>query len=176
MVESVIDPWNEEIAGERIVNWNDDALYEDLPAEVLEEIWNIIHQHYIILPIWGYDHGGLAINTSRSGQFADPWDSGMLGYIYVSKKQVKEEYNWKYLTAQRIEKIKSYLRSEVEIYDYYLQGRVYGYVSTCDLCGEEDSCWGFYGEEWKENGLMDYIDGYCQCVERQYNQLIAIRD
>lgn len=41
-----------------------------------------------------------------------------------------------------------YLKSEVETYDQYLTGDVYGYVIE-DKEGEElDSCWGFYGEEY----------------------------
>jgi len=130
----------------------------------------------IFLYVYGYDHGGLAISTRRIGQFADPWDSGTLGVIYVTRDKVKSEYGWKYLTKERIEKIESYLRSEVEIYDLYLQGRSYGFVSTCDLCGAEDSVWGFYGENWKENGLLEYVDGYCQCIERQYVESMAIKE
>lgn len=52
------------------------------------------------------------------------------------------------------------LKGEVETYDDYLTGRVYGYViekkETCACCGtvsEEhvDSCWGFYGDSAKED-------------------------
>jgi len=133
----------------------------------------IAEEDPIFLYVHGYDHGGLSISTN---QFADPWDSGTLGVIYVSKEKVKKEFSWKYLTAPRIEKIKSYLNNEVEIYNDYIQGNVYGYVSTCNYCGAEDSCWGFYGDDWKENGMLEYVGGYCQCVERQYNQLVAIKE
>jgi hypothetical protein len=129
----------------------------------------------IYLPVYMYDHSGIGISTDNSRYpYNCPWDSGMLGYIYVTKEQVKEEYGWERLTQERIEKIKSYLNSEVEIYHLFLQGRCYGFHSQCNRCGEEDSCWGFYGEDWKDNGLMDYVDGYCSCMERAYNNLVAI--
>ena len=135
----------------------------------------------IALAVRGYDHGGLTISAGNSlGLFRypynDSWDSGLLGYIYVTKERVRRDYGWKNLTKERIAKIESYLRSEVDIYDLYLQGRVYGYIATCDSCGEEDSCWGFYGEEWKENGVYEHTDYYCSCLERQYNQLVDIRE
>jgi len=155
------------------------AAYNNIPnpdAEgnyPLNAINDLLNKHFIILPIFAYEHGGITLNTSG---FYCPWDSGQVGYIYVSKDKVKSEYGWKYLTKERIEKIESYLKSEVEIYNYYVMGRVYGYTSTCDLCGEEDSCWGFYGENWKDNGLLEYVDGYCRCIERQYVESMAIKE
>jgi hypothetical protein len=75
------------------------------------------------------------------------------------------------------------LTSEVETYNQYLTGDVYGFkliklnqdkvkmymelyevdkfenIPDEDLIdlGEEDSCWGFYGTDWKENGIADNI-------------------
>lgn len=57
------------------------------------------------------------------------------------------------------------LKAEVDIYDQYLRGDVYGYVSgyieKCPCCGNEkfvasDSCWGFYGTDFASNGLLYY--------------------
>jgi hypothetical protein len=53
------------------------------------ELFTQISKHVLILPIYGYEHGGLTIRTSK---FLCPWDSGQVGYIYVSKKQAREEY------------------------------------------------------------------------------------
>ena len=62
-------------------------------------------------------------------------------------------------------KVEEYLKNEVEIYDQYLTGDVYGFdlvkVSTCDEGHEHeesiDSCWGFYGSDIKENGMLDNL-------------------
>lgn len=51
------------------------------------------------------------------------------------------------------------LKGEVETYDDYLTGRVYGFdlseVHRCECCGTKeyesiDSCWGFYGDDLKQ--------------------------
>lgn len=50
------------------------------------------------------------------------------------------------LTPERVEKIKEILRGEVEIYDQYLRGEVYGFIVEDDDGEHIDSCWGFYGD------------------------------
>jgi hypothetical protein len=42
------------------------------------------------------------------------------------------------------------LRCEVYVYDQYLSGEVYGWVT------ETDSCWGFSGSDVEANGLLEY--------------------
>lgn len=118
----------------------------------------------IVLPVYMYDHSGIALSTSNSCYpFNDMWDAGQVGYIFVEISKVKSEFNWHNLTRARIEKINKILQAELQEYAYYINGEVYGFINTCDVCGEElDSCWGFFGSNWKENGLMEYASG-CAC-------------
>lgn len=96
---------------------------------------------HIILPLYLYDHGGITIDTKP---FSCPWDSGQVGYIVVSKEKVKEEYGIQRLTPKVKSKALSILNAEVEEYNKYITGEVYGYRIIEN--GEEvDSCWGFYG-------------------------------
>jgi hypothetical protein len=96
---------------------------------------------FIVLPVYAYIHSTVVLNTTS---FSCPWDSGQSGVIRVSKAKVLKEFNWKYLSRPRIEKIKGYLKQEVETFSQYLQGEVYGFEVT-DLQGNHiDSCWGFY--------------------------------
>ena len=112
--------------------------------EMKEEIIKQENVH-TILPLYLYDHSGITMSTSP---FHCPWDSGQVGWIFVSKDKVKNE-------GIDESKIESILKGEVETYDQYLTGDVYGYkvyeVSECDHGHEHlkdlDSCWGFYGEE-----------------------------
>lgn len=101
---------------------------------------------YIALKIYLYDHSGLAIS---SGPFACPWDSGLFGMVAVSIEKVKKEYGWKKITAARRRKIESYLQGEIDAYDQYLRGEIYGYRITLEDNDDEvlDSCWGFFGDE-----------------------------
>jgi hypothetical protein len=96
----------------------------------------------IILPVFLYDHSGLAMNTIG---FHCPWDSGQVGFIYVTLEAVREEFGAKRVTKALREKAKDILRAEIVSYDAFLGGRVFGYVIEAD--GEEiDACWGFVGD------------------------------
>lgn len=102
----------------------------------------------IVLPLFLYNHSGISMSTRSfigRAHHAE-WDSGQVGWIYVEKEKIKKEYGWKKLTKKRREKIIQYLIGEVETYDNYLTGEVYGFMVEKD--GDDvDSCWGFYGDE-----------------------------
>lgn len=113
----------------------------------------------VILPLYLYDHGGLAINTTG---FSCAWDSGQIGFIFVSKEKIRNEYGYKKLTPKVKDIVENFLKGEVEAYNKYLSGEVYGYkvykVEEDDDV-ELDSCWGFYDEEECLNeakGIVEY--------------------
>jgi hypothetical protein len=118
----------------------------------------------VILPLYLYDHSGITMKTSP---FGCNWDSGQVGWIVVSKEQVRKEYNVKRINKELIEKVTKVLEGEVKTYDQYLTGDIYGYkiskVTECDFGHEHkeevDSCWGFYGEDecmTEAEGIVDY--------------------
>lgn len=109
----------------------------------------------IILPIYMYDHSGITINTTG---FSCPWDSGQIGFIYVSKETARKEYGWKNITKERKEKLAEYLRNEVKTYDQFLTGDVWGFVIKDDTDEEVDSCWGFYGRDYCEEDAKSIVD------------------
>lgn len=119
----------------------------------------------VILPLYLYDHSGITISTSP---FSCRWDSGQIGWVYVSKKKLREEYNVKRITKAIIEKATKVLEGEVKTYDQYLTGDVYGYiiykVSTCEKGCEHkeevDSCWGYYGENDCMSEAEDIVQHY----------------
>lgn len=99
----------------------------------------------IILPLYLYDHSGITISCSP---FSCPWDSGQVGFVWVSMDDVRKEYSCRAVTKTIREKAIKCLQQEIETYDEYLTGQVYGYVVK-DEDGEDlDSCWGFYGLEY----------------------------
>ena len=96
----------------------------------------------VLLPVYLYDHSGLTINTTG---FHCPWDSGQIGYIYVSNKKLREEFNAPRITKALRNKAKDILQSEINSYDEHLLGNVFGY--TIKKNDEElDACWGFFGD------------------------------
>lgn len=120
-----------------------DSYYEDSIDDYLLKKFS---KYFIWLPVYIYEHSGITISASRSYPYNDRWDSGTLGFIYVDKEKVKEEYSWKKLTSKRVEQIVNYLRSEVEYYDDYITGNVYGFTIEDNEGKEIDSCWGFIGD------------------------------
>lgn len=141
--------------------------YNELVKDFRQFKIDKLDKKLIILPLYLFDHSGITISTSnRDFKAFDSagWDWGQVGFIYTEKAEVLKEYGWRKWTKARVEKIENHLRSEVEVYDQYLQGDIYGFVLTKRLpCGhwdEEDynSCWGFYGSNWKTNGMREHLD------------------
>jgi hypothetical protein len=173
-----------------------DELFERLCYEVLhkdddeiyglhwQDMFNMLNESNLILikPINMYEHSGITVSTSNVYPYNDRWDSGVVGFIYVTKKIIFDqcgcitEDNWK-------ERADKYIEGEMETYDQYLRGDVYGFTLTkivtkqdkCPHCGiireyeeevEEDSCWGFYGDCLEDNGMLDNI-GNLKFVEEE---------
>ena len=87
-----------------------------------------------------------------------------------------------------VDNVTAALTAEIETLDQWLRGDVYGYViehrTLCALCEaqyraeddetpeapdecphcaiEDDSCWGFYGADPRENGMAGYLDEHAK--------------
>ena len=113
-----------------------------------EEWWEKNGKGGICLPLYLYDHSGITISC---GPFSCPWDSGQVGYVFITREEIL--YEWgnmgkaKVVTKKMREQAENVLRGEVETYDQYLTGEVYGYIIEDEDGNELDACWGFYGEE-----------------------------
>jgi len=121
----------------------------------LAELEEIFFSEFIALPLYIYDHSGVTMATTP---FGCRWDSSKVGYIYLSKEKAREEYGWKKITKARREKLLSYLEAEVKEFDQYITGDVYRFKVEDEDGEEVDSCGGFYGTDWENNGIKDHID------------------
>lgn len=108
----------------------------------------------VILPLFLYDHSGITMKTTS---FNDQWDSGQVGFIFVTKKQAREQFSKKRISKQFTKKLEDYMVGEVETYDQYLTGDVYGFQIINQEGEEEDSCWGFFGDDPKTNGMAEHF-------------------
>lgn len=89
----------------------------------------------IVLPLYLYDHSGITMSTSP---FSCPWDSGQVGFIYVTPDTLTDEW----LADRTEQQIRDYLVGEVQTYDYYLRGEVYYYtVEKPSVCDHGDTHW-----------------------------------
>ena len=113
----------------------------------------------IALPLYLMDHSGLWMDTS-SARFAAVdsygWDWGQVGYIYVTRQKVREDFRVKHISPQLRDLVERMLQAEVREYNDYLQGDVYGYTVEDDEGRTLDSCWGFIGGP-EDSGILDYI-------------------
>lgn len=110
----------------------------------------------IILPVFMYEHSGVALNT---GGFYDPWDSGQVGFIYITYDKIKEEYGYKKLTVARRAKIEELLNGEVKEYGSYLNGEVY-YIQIRDAENNEvESYGGLIGSDWIDDNVQSEYPG-----------------
>lgn len=119
----------------RLMQERESEVHDKYPPDEIapEHLMRYIDKHFHVLPLYLLDHSGLSMST---GSFKDPWDSGQVGWIYMSKDKAAKE---------GITDPPALLRSEVAEYDQYLTGDVWGYEIT-DADGHHlDSCWGFYG-------------------------------
>ena len=129
-------------------------------GEMENHIWKNLNAA-VVLPIYMYDHIGITINTTG---FSCQWDSGQVGFIYATKKNIKEWFNVKRVSEQLVRKVTEILEGEVKDMDTYLTGDVYGFelykLNKCDQGHEHkeliDSCSGFFGDNFVTNGLLDH--------------------
>lgn len=109
------------------------------------------------LPLYLYDHSGI---TMRTTSFACRWDSGQVGFAFMTRETALREFGGKRLTKAIIEKAEGLIRGEVETYDTYLRGEIYGYVIDDEDGATVESCWGFYGLDYAiEEGsdMLQYL-------------------
>jgi len=112
----------------------------------------------VILPLYLYDHSGITISTSP---FDCRWDSGQVGFIFVSKHKIKKE-------GIDETKVEEYLKGEVETYDKYLTGEVYGFtIYEIEICnkGHEHKTFvegygGFFSEDECESEGKSMLEHY----------------
>lgn len=119
----------------------------------------------VSLPLYLYDHSGLAMSTTP---FGCPWDSGCVGAILVSHDKIQQEYGD--TSEETIEKVEEYLRNEVAEMHAYLAGESYS-MRAYQAKGAEDSddedepvneqdiidCSGFLGSDPRTNGMIHHL-------------------
>lgn len=129
-----------------------------------EEIADYIRSNHgdallLIQPLYLIDHSGISIST---GSFRDRWDSGQVGFIFVTDHHYVEAMGE---TNDSIESKRAWaekvIAQEVELYDTYLQGLVY-FGELLDLDnpgGEREMSGDYYGYKHRESGLLQDLLG-----------------
>lgn len=126
-------------------------------------------------PIRAYIHSGITISMSATTYpFNDVWDSGLAGFVYVTKEKAREEFpNLRnralWLACERVAK------AEIETLDMYLTGQVYGYWVWKK--GEDkhdgESCWGYYGYDDCLSEAKGVVDQLVEAAQREADEAQA---
>ena len=117
----------------------------------------------VALPLFLYDHSGITMKTTP---FSCGWDSGQVGFIYATREQILKEYGVKKVTSKIREKVEKLLIAEVDTYDKYLTGEVFGFIieKNGDI---EDICYGFY--DTPENIIKE-----CKSIIDTYDEQLTL--
>jgi hypothetical protein len=121
-----------------------------------QEVHDLIKQEQAIsLPVYIYSHSGETVSTSNNHYpFTDPWDAGRLGLIFVTADKIRAEFKVKRISKQVRAKVAKILESEIETYNQWLTGDVWGYeifgpdCEDLESADSIDSCWGYYRSEF----------------------------
>lgn len=110
----------------------------------LERYLTLAHGAVVVVPLYLYDHSGISMSTGSfigRAQHAE-WDSGMVGIAWITRDVCEREFNGDVEAARKC------LEGEVETYDQYLTGDVWGYVVETPAGDHLDSLWGIYGLDY----------------------------
>ena len=87
---------------------DEDIDIDDSECASWEDVYNEIVKRYnpaVIIPVYMYDHSGIIIRASEGNPFSCRWDSGQIGFVFVSKEKVQKEWEVKRISAKLKEKI-----------------------------------------------------------------------
>lgn len=173
------------IADYERLDWLIDDIIESMS---FEDKWKLLERNGVVaLDLHCYEHGGITMSCSSGYPYNDRWDGGQAGWIYTTKEEVLKcggmiksdkgnyvkvtERNWKNAAY-------TWMRGEVEMYDQYLQGEVYGYIideldmddqasleSKLNVLDEDelewnehtDSCWGYFSNKWGDDLIEEIV-------------------
>jgi hypothetical protein len=129
--------------------------WEDVLTAIRQTLVEQGDEMIVFLQVFGYDHGGLTISTNvERGWWHYAWDGGRLGWIVATRKTLSEA-GLEFDTPEKLAEIERQLIAEVETYDAYLTGNVYGYVIENKDGEHVDSCFGFYGFEYVKQAAKE---------------------
>jgi len=129
-----------------------------------DEIRSAIPKDAYTLPLYLYDHSGI---TMRTTPFNCPWDSGQVGFIYITPIALKNIG-----LPNNLENANKVMNQEVATYDQYLTGDVWYYTITKskEYTSDDgdtitqweyvDSCHGIFGREYAESEGKSVLNTY----------------
>lgn len=114
----------------------------------------------ICLPVWLYDHSGRVYKAAETNPFHCPWDSGLFGFIYITRADARQMYGVKRITEKTRLRLLDDLKAQVDTYSKWANGETYRW-EVKDADGDViDSCGGYYSEGEAETDARATLESY----------------
>jgi hypothetical protein len=139
-----------------------DTEYYDSFNDIIEML-NEEFGELIWLPVYLMDHSGISLSTSSTRfSMVDSagWDWGMVGVIFATHDDIKNNFMVTELTDDILDKATECLIGEINDFDRYVSGDVYCYTITDANDEIVDSLCGIYGYENVESEAMNAAKWY----------------
>lgn len=146
-----------------------------------EEVKHYIENYcngILVRPLYLYDH---TLQSIKIGEFNGlpqghkRFDTMKIGFIYTTEERIKNTYAIDEIEEKHLEKANRTMEQEVETYNQYLIGDVYGF-EIYNPDGElVDNCWGFYGKDSVVSRAEDIVDSmYRNAKRKKENRLKSL--
>lgn len=106
------------------------------PGEVAD--WEKRNPDWYVLPMWFYDHSGIAFRAGAENPFSCRWDSGQAGIVALKRSEWGE-------AGCTDDQLAEYANNVATEYGEWANGECYGYVVKDSEGNEIDSCYGYVG-------------------------------
>lgn len=125
----------------------------------------------------------LTVHRDEDAESPRKWDNISTMICWHDKYTLGDKHNYDDAYDLLSEIYREIIDNEIEVYNYYLQGDVYGFSlckqvtrqDRCPHCGEVireyedeeeiDTRWGFYGDSLEDSGILEYIPTGLRIVE-----------
>ena len=85
------------LGDEKDYNRSDYNSWDELEKDIIKQ-----ENAVIILPLYLYDHSGITISITP---FSCRWDSGQVGFVYMTRESIKNDFGIKRLTKKVLTKM-----------------------------------------------------------------------
>jgi hypothetical protein len=124
--------------------------YEDRDEDI-EKIETFMRNNsrYLVLPLYKFEHSGVAYSTVP---FSCRWDSGQMGWLLIDR----DEMGWSRWSAKRKAQAIKLAESALVTYSSWCNGDVYRF----DITVTDEGYGGYFSQEDAIAGAEEYINEY----------------
>ena len=146
------------------------------PEPTAEDIHTVAKKRNVLwVNLYLLDHSGLRLSCNVHDAYTPymGWDTSRIGIAYVTLGRLRKEFGRKMSATELRKKGMEILHSEVETYDQYLSGQVYGYVARNAAGDEVGSCWGFFGWDYLKTEALEQAQAELDAAETDTQEALA---